>query len=422
MHNNQKTIVAFGQTGAGKSTMLNMLAGCYFKLKSGNITRAIDLYEPIPAPTKIFSTSAGADSCTSITNSVETNWFGNPDHPNLVLIDTAGLGDSRGILQDSANISQMVQKLKEMEIGVDLFLIVVNAHNRFDQELAEFIRIFQQIFGQDVWKNTSLLFTHWDGNEDARMNRQDSSPPGLEPEAHKNNEFCARIAAITGGQTPTGSFFMDCNPRLRREHAEGTILNMRRIYTVAMSSTPFSCKDATTAVREKQRLQEAAEAAAKAEVEAVKRAKEAEETARKEAEKRVEAERLRSEAEKARAVAERDRAAAERQRAETERISREKQEAANKAAAEAKDRELARLNSSLSFCGRWSKATNQHVITISYLGDKFVVDGLDGGNRASGHINSENCLIVPTARWGSVRFKVINQDLLDEPGEGLERG
>lgn len=90
---------------------------------------AVDLFQPVQDKVELFHTSAHVDSCTTETYVKETNWFGNPELSNLVLVDTPGLGDSRGVIQDSKNISEMVQKLKALPSGVNMFLLVLNAAN-----------------------------------------------------------------------------------------------------------------------------------------------------------------------------------------------------------------------------------------------------------------------------------------------------
>ena len=84
MEKRAERIVLLGHTGAGKSETANTLAG----------------------QQNLFEASSSVESCTDRTSFVTTKWFGLADESELTLIDSPGLGDSKGA--DSAHIAEMV--------------------------------------------------------------------------------------------------------------------------------------------------------------------------------------------------------------------------------------------------------------------------------------------------------------------------
>jgi predicted GTPase len=113
-------VVVIGSTGTGKSSLCNILCG---------------------HPTgQRFMVWEKADSCTNITTKHIEKWFGTGSE--FVLIDTPGLGDSKG--RDSVHIAEMVDKLKETDY-INAFIIVFNgANSRLDEHLKAMMTLFEK--------------------------------------------------------------------------------------------------------------------------------------------------------------------------------------------------------------------------------------------------------------------------------------
>jgi len=144
---NPKTLVVFGNTGEGKSTVLNLLCGVE----------------------NAFVESQSIDSVTQKTEAKLFQWVDTTD--NINFIDTQGLSDTSG--NDSSHIKQMVEELGR-NAHINLFVVVINGTNpRLTLYTQETIKMFINIFGRGVLDNTVLLFSHWNIRERSPANEQD---------------------------------------------------------------------------------------------------------------------------------------------------------------------------------------------------------------------------------------------------------
>jgi len=130
-------IVALGNTGVGKSSLLNMLAN-----------------------SDIFQVGNGAvlsKTQTTIQNNPASTFLGLTDEIKMILVDTQGIGDHQGDKQDNQHIVDMVGKIRELE-QIDLFLLCLEETNpRFSGSIQNTITVFNQIF-PDFFEHTVLIF------------------------------------------------------------------------------------------------------------------------------------------------------------------------------------------------------------------------------------------------------------------------
>merc|ERR1711915_699062 len=134
-------IVIVGQTGAGKSTLANVLLGN--EVDCSNCT---------------FPVCDGHDSCTKETKYAVGQWKG--DGADFTIVDTPGFGDSDN--DDNILIDEMMQVLKDIVEGANAMVLLINGENeRFDGSLQQMMREMQALFGEEFWKFTIIGVSHW---------------------------------------------------------------------------------------------------------------------------------------------------------------------------------------------------------------------------------------------------------------------
>jgi len=176
------------------------------------------------------------------------------------IIDTPGLGDSRGSAQDSENINNMVSYLKKLG-EVHAFVIVFNGENpRFDEHLKGMIRIFNQIFGGYYFQNAILVFTHWPFDLNAKRRRMRyKDDEGLKIKKFNDlfvKEFAVDVelpCAFLDNSYRDPEFLENCDNAELREF-ESNVLLIKR-FAVSKAPNPFKCIDIRIVKAEKDRLE-----------------------------------------------------------------------------------------------------------------------------------------------------------------------
>jgi len=134
-------LVIIGQTGAGKSTLANVLLG-----------------ESVECENCTFNVCNGHDSCTKKTKYAVDQWLGDGD--NFTIVDTPGFGDSDN--DDDALIDEMMDVLKNVIEGCNGIVLLINGEEeRFDASLQQMMREMQALFGEDFWRFTIIGVSHW---------------------------------------------------------------------------------------------------------------------------------------------------------------------------------------------------------------------------------------------------------------------
>ena len=134
-----KTLLIIGKTETGKSALCNRISGQKFN-------------------SDIFPVSGEATSFTQST-ALGLIQFNGDKEKMIGLIDTIGFDDPNNDT-DIKIITELVGKLKNNCSYVNLFGIAVNGQSpRLDGSLVAMIRIFEEMFGEDFWKQCVLIFT-----------------------------------------------------------------------------------------------------------------------------------------------------------------------------------------------------------------------------------------------------------------------
>ena len=142
-------VVVLGNTGVGKSSLLNMLAG-------RNVFR---VGEGVMSETSLTAAHVGPLLGKSGTAAIQ-----------LRLIDTQGLSDSGGNTKDMENIKSIVEFIKN-EQAIDLFILCFDGTSpRFSSYAQSAVNVFRQIF-PDFLKHTVLVFNKWKSPDLERMRK-----------------------------------------------------------------------------------------------------------------------------------------------------------------------------------------------------------------------------------------------------------
>jgi len=280
-----KRIVLIGATGAGKSTLANILAG-----KGPN--------------DDLFPAGHAMKSMTHVTTVKKVKWRGEEDSFDLDIVDTPGLDDTRGPKKDGENMAAMTKELKKLG-HVNLFLIVINGANaRLDRTMKELLRIFRDMFGDQFLDNTLFEVTNWRFDRSSMMIRKSQNGKTTDTwEADLNMNL---KEMMLNPSKPIPAVFIDSWYFPEDEDQEKEFeMNLGRLRTHLELASDFSCDHIKEAKRDEEKAKERAKELVREREEALQAKKEAEARAKKaeEDKKRAEAarEKERQEEEKRRA-------------------------------------------------------------------------------------------------------------------------
>ena len=172
MPKNIPRILVIGETGTGKSSLCNKMAGVrYKKISKFNPTFKITT-TTVEVDNKcnvepIFKVQRGQDSVTQETSWAEVNYLGD-DRKKLIIIDTPGLND-KNVDNGKKHRKDLQLKLEAME-QVDLILILLDKpSSRLTKSLKDMMYDIIGIFGgnENLYGHFAVGFSHCDESDNS---------------------------------------------------------------------------------------------------------------------------------------------------------------------------------------------------------------------------------------------------------------
>ncbi|XP_017294726.1 septin-2 isoform X2 [Kryptolebias marmoratus] len=155
-----KTILLVGETGAGKSTLINTMV---------NYTIGVKWEDKVWF--QIVEEEGRTQSESQTSNVIMYEIFGFEDKIlpySLSIIDTPGFGDTRGIKNDTI-VSHRLFDLFRSEDGVHeihaVGIVMKATDNRVSERLSYVLNSVMSLFGKNLENNIVALFTNSDGRE-----------------------------------------------------------------------------------------------------------------------------------------------------------------------------------------------------------------------------------------------------------------
>ncbi|XP_072309379.1 uncharacterized protein [Eucyclogobius newberryi] len=162
LNHQNRTILLVGETGSGKSTLINALVNFVMGVKFEDKV----WFKIIPDETD----RPQSESQTSEVSVYEVFGFEGTVVPySLTIIDTPGFGDTRGIEHDKITTKKLLELFKAPDevSGVKSIdavgLVLKSSQNRINERIAYVFNSITSSFGKDMKKNIVAMMTHSDG-------------------------------------------------------------------------------------------------------------------------------------------------------------------------------------------------------------------------------------------------------------------
>ena len=156
-----KRVVVIGETGAGKSAFCGLLEGS-LEFVDGDWTST-------------FKLGHGSSSETNEPKLLAAQWrfrAGRDDVLPILLLDTPGLGDSRGSQKDDEHMAEVARWVNGLG-HVHAMVILLKNQTRISLSLRENLQFFQQRFGSEMWDHSLMVVNRWSHETKAQKKRRE---------------------------------------------------------------------------------------------------------------------------------------------------------------------------------------------------------------------------------------------------------
>lgn len=143
-----KRILVLGETGCGKSTLINSFTNYFHQVKLTDTFRYKAVIE------------SNSNQTESITKDITEYHYRLPDGLPVIIVDTPGLGDTKGIEADKKMLKNFFQYLKTKSPTLDAICFVIKSSTTRLTHFQKYV-IFNVLkaFGNDVKENVFYFFT-----------------------------------------------------------------------------------------------------------------------------------------------------------------------------------------------------------------------------------------------------------------------
>ena len=152
-----KRVVIIGETGAGKSAFCGLLEGS-LQFVDGHWTST-------------FKLGHGGSSETNEPKLLAAQWRVRDDVLPILLLDTPGLGDSRGPQKDDEHMAEVARWVNGLG-HVHAMVMLLNNASRISLSLRENLQFFQRMFGKEMWDHSLMVVNRWSHDTRSQKKRQ----------------------------------------------------------------------------------------------------------------------------------------------------------------------------------------------------------------------------------------------------------
>jgi len=148
--------------------------------------------------------------------------------------------------EDQHTINELAKALKEEIKFIHVFLLAFANNVRWNAHVAEQFRLFEAMFGEELWDNAVLLGTQWPYHPEDERRRNQTAITEETRRRELNNKL-----SLYGRKKDLKMVFIDSYYNVSSDHKEVQRdkfkENTERLWELANRMTPFDCKDVKAA-------------------------------------------------------------------------------------------------------------------------------------------------------------------------------
>ncbi|CAF3356242.1 unnamed protein product [Rotaria socialis] len=194
----EKVVLLVGETGTGKTTLINSLVNYYYGVAWADEFRLILIAKEDEADESIVRSQS--ESQTHWITAYTLHWQPNcPVDYTLTLIDTPGYNDPQGVQTDNLTTENLGKffNLNCIEYGIDridgIAFVVLNSQTRLTTTQRYVFHAVLSIFGKDIKENIFLMATHADTDKPGILEAAKAAGiPHQECLLFNNSNVCCR--------------------------------------------------------------------------------------------------------------------------------------------------------------------------------------------------------------------------------------